>query len=239
MADITANSEHIDEGRLVVNVTSPTIAVPVPDATVHILAPDTNKVLEELVTDSSGKTAEVVLGAPPLEHSMALDSVRPYAEYDIRVAANGFAPRVIYGVQILPHSTALQEVDLVAGDATSSPEIVIQEHTLWGIFPPKVGEDDVKPLPEAGGFVVLPEPVVPEFVVVHGGVPSNSAAPTYKVAFKDYIKNVASCEIYANWPEQTLIANVLAIISITLNRVYTDTRFVRRCRLDYDLPSYR
>jgi hypothetical protein len=42
------------------------------------------------------------------------------------------------------------------------------------------------------------------------------------VPFKDYIKNVACCEIYATWPEQTIIANVLAIISFTLNRVYTE-----------------
>ena len=45
-------------------------------------------------------------------------------------------------------------------------------------------------------------------------------APNYWVRYKDYIKNVASCEIYSTWPETTLYANILAIQSFTLNRVY-------------------
>jgi len=59
-------------------------------------------------------------------------------------------------------------------------------------------------------------------MIVHGGHPTNTSAPTYWVPFKDYIKNVASSEIYANWPEETLKANILAIISFTLNRVFTE-----------------
>jgi hypothetical protein len=69
---------------------------------------------------------------------------------------------------------------------------------------------------------VLPEPVVPEFIIVHMGVPANASAARHWVPFKDYIKNVASSEIYATWPEQTLRANILAIISFTLNRVFTE-----------------
>ena len=80
---------------------------------------------------------------------------------------------------------------------------------------------DTKPLPPATGLVVLPEPVVPEYIIVHAGRPEDSSAPNHWVPFRDYIKNVASSEIYANWPQQTIVANVLAIISFTLNRVYT------------------
>ena len=57
---------------------------------------------------------------------------------------------------------------------------------------------------------------------MHDGPPSDSRAKDYYVTYKDYIKNVASSEIYATWPEATLTANILAIQSITLNRVYTE-----------------
>lgn len=64
--------------------------------------------------------------------------------------------------------------------------------------------------------------VIPETVVVHDGLPNDTSAPNYYVPYRDYIKNVASSEIYATWPEQTIYANVLAIMSFTLNRVYTE-----------------
>ena len=72
------------------------------------------------------------------------------------------------------------------------------------------------------GEIVLSKVVVPEYVIVHDGSPSDTSALDYYVPYKDYIKNVASCEIYATWPESTITANVLAIISFTLNRVYTE-----------------
>ena len=94
--------------------------------------------------------------------------------------------------------------------------------TLWGDYPPKIPEDSLKPIPAPTGFVVLDNPVVPEFIVVHDGLPSDSSAENYWVPFKTYIKNVASSEIYSTWPEQTIYANVIAIISFTLNRVFTE-----------------
>ena len=54
------------------------------------------------------------------------------------------------------------------------------------------------------------------------GPPTDTSAQNYYIPYKDYIKNVASSEIYATWPESTIIANVLAIMSFTLNRVYTE-----------------
>ena len=72
------------------------------------------------------------------------------------------------------------------------------------------------------GEIVLSRVVIPEFVIVHDGVPSDSTAPNYYVRYTDYIKNVASSEIYATWPESTIYANILAIMSFTLNRVYTE-----------------
>ncbi len=101
--------------------------------------------------------------------------------------------------------------------------IEVPANRLFGNFPPKIPEDPNKPLPPPpSGFVVLPEPVVPEFIIVHAGVPTNTAAPNYTVRFRDYIKNVASSEIYATWDEKAIRANIYCILSFTLNRIYTE-----------------
>ena len=76
------------------------------------------------------------------------------------------------------------------------------------------------PAPTSG--VVLAKPVIPEFITVHQGSPNNTSASNVTVLYKDYIKNVASCEIYSTWSESTIRANVYAIISFTLNRIYTE-----------------
>ena len=75
---------------------------------------------------------------------------------------------------------------------------------------------------EGTGEIVLSRVVIPEYVVVHDGPPSDTRAKDYYVRYRDYIKNVASSEIYSTWPEATIRANILAIQSFTLNRVYTE-----------------
>src|SRR5699024_6986566 len=64
-------------------------------------------------------------------------------------------------------------------------------------------------------------PVIPETITVHLGLP-NTAAENVTVSFPDYVKNVASSEIYPTWDESALRANILAIMSYALNRVYTE-----------------
>ena len=56
--------------------------------------------------------------------------------------------------------------------------------------------------------------VVPQTIVVHDGVPTDRTARDYYVPYRDYIKNVASSEIYSTWPQATITANVLAIMSL-------------------------
>ena len=68
---------------------------------------------------------------------------------------------------------------------------------------------------------MLSRVVVPQTIVVHDGPPTANARDYY-VPYRDYIKNVASSEIYATWPQASITANVLAIMSFTLNRVYTE-----------------
>lgn len=64
-------------------------------------------------------------------------------------------------------------------------------------------------------------PTIPEYITVHLG-PPDSDAPNVTVPFADYIKNVASSEIFPTWPESAIRANIYAQISFALNRIYTD-----------------
>ena len=64
-------------------------------------------------------------------------------------------------------------------------------------------------------------PFIPEYITVHLGAP-DSSAPNVTLPFADYIKNVASSEIYPTWPEASIRANILAQITFALNRVYTE-----------------
>ena len=77
-------------------------------------------------------------------------------------------------------------------------------------------------------------PVIPENITVHLGSP-DSAAPNVTVPFADYIKNVASSEIYPTWPESAIRANILAEISYALNRVYTE--YYRSRGYDFDITN--
>ncbi len=77
-------------------------------------------------------------------------------------------------------------------------------------------------------------PVIPEAIRVHLGAP-NEAAPNVTVPFPDYIKNVASSEIYPTWPENALRANILAEVSFALNRVYTE--YYRSRGYDFDITN--
>ena len=77
-------------------------------------------------------------------------------------------------------------------------------------------------------------PVVPEYITVHLGLP-DQPAENVRVPFVAYIKNVASSEIYPNWPESAIHANILAQISYAMNRIYTE--YYRSRGYDFDITS--
>lgn len=226
-----------DEGRLQVNVETPSGRLPIEDAKVSIsYTGDPEGPIEEVTTNSSGQTEPIELRTPPLEYSMAPSEQQPYAEYTIQVTAQGFIPVNVSGIQVLSGETSVQRVRLVPQESDINPidNIVIPANTLFGNFPPKIPEDEIKPLEETGE-IVLSRVVVPEYVIVHDGAPTDSTARDYYVTYKDYIKNVASSEIYATWPDATLRANILAILSFTLNRVYTE--WYRNKGFDFTITS--
>ena len=233
-----ASADTPELGSLQINLTSGLNSRPVADATIHISytgVPDS--ILEELHTDSSGQTETIELNAPPLEYSLnpAIEE-QPYSEYTLHIEAPGFESVSIAGVEILPTVKAIQNVTMNPSDTTGPSEevFVIPAHTLYGTYPAKIPESEIKPMDETGE-IVLSRVVVPEYIVVHDGSPRDSTARNYYVKYKDYIKNVASSEIYATWPDDTIRANILAIMSFTLNRVYTE--WYRNKGKDYTITS--
>lgn len=229
--------QAVDRGRLQINITSEITAYPIENATISISYTGVpNSILEQLQTNQVGQTEVVELDTPPLEYS--LDQTieeQPYSEYTLQVNAPGFEPISIAGAEILADVTALQDVRLHPLIEDAEPEVyVIPAHTLYGEYPPKIPEDEIKPIDESGE-IVLSRVVIPEYVIVHDGSPRDSTATNYYVKYKDYIKNVASSEIYATWTENAIRANVLAIMSFTLNRVYTE--YYRNRGYDFTITS--
>ena len=182
---------------------------------------ESGQTIEEVRTDSSGQIPVLDVKTPPLEYSMEPSEQQPYAEYTVQVEAEGFENSEIAGIQVLPSVRAEQSVSIAFQAGAEFERLVIGPHTLWGEYPPKIEEAEVKPVGESGE-IVLSRVVIPEYVVVHDGPVNDTTAQDYYVRYKDYIKNVASSEIYATWPDDTIRANVLAIMSFTLNRVYTE-----------------
>lgn len=229
-------TDHPDEGTLQLYVLSSIRSQPVEDASVQIsYTGDPDSVIEEVKTDANGMIPEIQLPAPPLEYSMAPSEYQPYAEYTFRISKEGFDDLDISGAEILPDATAIQRAVLSPQAAPGAFEdIVIPAHTLYGEYPEKIPEDEIKPM-DTSGEIVLSRVVIPEYVVVHDGSPNDSTARDYYVRYRDYIKNVASSEIYATWPDNTIRANVLAIMSFTLNRVYTE--WYRNKGYDFTITS--
>ena len=215
--------ENIDTGQYQVTVSDRLNNRPIENARVRISytgAPDST--IEEVATDSSGRTPVIELKTPPLEYSMEPVEQQPYSEYTIQIEAEGFEPKEIAGSQVLADTLSRQPTTMnVMESGETFQRIVIPPHTLFYEYPPKIEEAEIKPINE-NGEIVLSKVVVPEYIVVHDGPVNDSAAGNYYVRYKDYIKNVASSEIYATWPDDTIRANILAIMSFTLNRVYTE-----------------
>ena len=216
----------MQDGYLRIDVVNSENNFPIEGAEVSVSYGDSGQTQEVLRTNLSGQTEEIAVAAPPV--SLSLDTVE--------VRAAGYEPVKVKGTEVLAGVTAVQPIRMIPlPDQTGAEEnIQIPDHTLYGSYPPKIAEDEVKPVQESGE-IVLSRVVVPQTIVVHDGVPTNASAKDYYVAYRDYIKNVASSEIYATWPRSTIVANVLAIMSFTLNRVYTE--WYRNQGYDFTITS--
>lgn len=236
MAKIQMQQDMIDRGKLQVWVNTRLQGRPIPNARVSIsYSGSPQKIIEEVQTDSDGRTPVLDLPTPPLEYSLSPNVNQPYSEYTVKVEAQGYGTVEVTGSELLSGQSSVQPVEMDVTEPNDSFEdIAIPEHTLFGDYPEKIPEDEIKPMNETGE-IVLSRVVVPEYVVVHDGDPSDSTAKDYYVRYRDYIKNVACSEIYATWTDATIRANVLAIMSFTLNRVYTE--WYRNKGYDFTITS--
>ena len=161
-------------GLLRVNTFLKNPAFPAGGAQIVVSSTD-GEVISELVTNAEGQLPPIRLPAPPLQFSQDSDMPRPFS-------------------QVFPDSTAVQNISFTSPESN----IDIPYPVLWGDYPDKIPESEIKRLPFPDNLVVLPEPVIPEFIVVHDGVPSDSRAPDYTLTFKDYINKNWNCSILYN-----------------------------------------
>lgn len=207
------------KGYLIINTYNSTIANPVRNANVIVLKD--NKEIYNTYTDDDGKTNTITLDTVDKKYSYENQNmVRPYETYNILVKSLGLADTRVNGVQIFDDVTSIQDIYLPSIDDVEEDTQEVSPNTLWGIYPEYINNtytnnSDIEP-------IILKKVLVPKNIIVHDGIPSNSSAKNYTVPFTDYIKNVASSEIYSTWPKEAIKANVLAIISFTLNRIYTE-----------------
>lgn len=148
---------------------------------------------------------------------------RPYETVNLRIVLRGYITVTIVGEQIFPGQTTKQTV--LMEQLSENPEeldhvIIIPEHQIYQNrtegTPPTMDAVTTQAITEEPRRVI-----VPENIRVHLG-PPGANAQTVTVSFIDYIKNVASSEIYPTWPTNSLISNVIAQVSLTLNRLYTE-----------------
>lgn len=224
----------MQDGFLTVSVIDSATNRPIKDATVNVYSVPENgesssALYQNLKSNESGQVVDLKLPAPDISYSQEPSDVRPYSQYIVEAIIDGYETVVVEGTQLFPTIEARQNMPLppktrsrMSYSRQNEAVFRVEENTLYGTYPPKIPESSLKPLPPPTGFVVLDNAVVPEFIVVHDGLPEDTSAKNYWIPFKDYIKNVASSEIYSTWPQQTIYSNIVAIISFTLNRVFTE-----------------
>lgn len=204
------------KGYLIVNVYVDNIALPTSKASVRIVGDgiDVTK-----ITNNDGQTEKIELDTISKDYSLENQKeIKPYKTYDLIVSKEGLCPKKVTNVEIFDNITSTQDVFLSSNDDTCKEEDEnVEDIALWKKYPPYLLEEESYIAPYALQLVV-----VPEYIIVHDGIPTNNAAPNYTVNFSNYIKNVACSEIYSTWPKETIKANVIAIISFALNRIYTE-----------------
>ena len=218
------------KGFLRLQVVAAEGAILIDHATITI-TDENNNVLHVQTTDSSGHIPEISLDAPDISLTEdPLTTQRRYSMYNASVSAAGYRHTVYRGVMIFDQSTSIQVINvrpLSRSDVQSTETLEIGGHAL---------DEPVMPEPQdrAPDLKVLKEVIIPNFIIVHLGRPENYA-PNVRVPFIDYIKNVASHEIFDTWPEQTLVANIHCIVSLALNRIFTE--FYRKQGRSFDITN--
>ena len=199
---------------------------------------DGREVFNELMRlGSDGDTAQIPLPAPRVSNSLLPDSEEPtYYRYTIWVTAEGYETNIYYGQQIFENIVTTQKVDLKPGRASVKNTYYITPHKLRALSEISYDEGEQYLGDAAIQTAVTFRPVViPETIVVHLGPPGDRTARNVTVPYIDYLKSVASSEVYPTWPEASLRANVYAQSTLALNRLYTE--WYRSQGYDFDITS--
>ncbi|WP_238902238.1 peptidoglycan-binding protein [Clostridium sp. YIM B02506] len=212
------------KGYILVRLFKVKDALPITKAKLKIVNAENKEVVyeNEDAFDISGRSKNIEVITP--EKSLSLkpyeEGILPYGVYNIEVDSEKDGKVIVEGVSVFEENTSIQNIEIVEennkNNFKGSPkQIVISPQKL--VMKNGLGEKQgisITPY-------VLDEVYIPEFIIVHLGAPS-AAAENVTVGFIDYIKNVASSEIYPTWPEEALKANIYCQISFALNRIYTE-----------------
>ncbi len=212
------NSLLSPRGTLTVRLTHMEGRLQLAGATVEILGRG-----DRYFTDRNG-SVRITLPAPPKALSLTPNPpTRPYSVYDIRVSMNGYVPVTVYGIHIFDGIGSIWRYNMVRIDDTDDTEekrITIPPHQR-ALLPPYASDNAASVTAMTAAPSTARPVVVPETVTVHLGSPGSDAV-NVTVPFIDYIKSVASSEIFPTWPNESLLANVYAEITLVLNRIYTE-----------------
>ena len=211
-------------------------SIPVDGARVRVLD-DEGNLLYRLLTDESGETPIVPLETLDRSYSQDPDFTGlPYANYSVIVEAEGFESVAFTEIPIFDGQTATLPATLLPLQDQQEQQLARQVNMeTFTIGSPAVAMSE--PRNQEGSSAdarVLRQVVIPNPITVHLGAPSASAA-NVQVPFSDYVKNVASSEIYPTWPAAALKANIYAIMTFAINRVYTE--WYRSRGYDFDITN--
>ena len=175
--------------------------------------------LYQLTTDENGEAQEVPLETLDRSFSQNANFTgTPFISYNVLAQANGFNSLYVSEIPIYEGENAILPLALVPmQEAQRTPT-----QTDISIGKPAVSMHEMRGQegPDAIPYV-LRQVVIPDPITVHLGMP-DSTARNIQLSFRDYIKHSASSEIYPTWPTTALTANIYAIITFALNRIYTE-----------------
>lgn len=196
-------------------------ALPLKGVRVTVLDDEQNRIYE-LMTDENGETRKVPLETMDKSYSQNENFTgTPYVTYHVSAQAEGFDSVYVSDIPIFDGESAYLPLVLIPMQGQERDGMPT-EIVVGGPAVSAEGEREPEGFfqgPESGQ--VLRQVVIPNPITVHLGTP-DSTASNVQVSFPDYVKNVASSEIYPTWPENALRANIYAIITFALNRIYTE-----------------
>jgi len=205
-------------GYLTIQARTAHDAIPLADVRISILDESDNSIYE-LTTDENGETQVVPLNT--VDKSFSLNQYYtglPYVSYGVLAQKEGFHSLSVLSIPIFDGETAILPLSLIPMQERQTTPL----QTEISVGKPAVAMQT--PRGQEGSLAapyVLRQVAIPNPITVHLGSPDASAS-NMQVSFPNYVKNVASSEIYPTWPEAALRANIYAIITFALNRIYTE-----------------